>query len=170
MRKIALGLLLLALTACGAAGTPTGDSTGAATGGNTGSGQPAGGDQAITQPGPSGSPASGDQTIIMPVPSGGAAGDMLAVTDELQKNVAGLLASSTGLPAANLKLQNVEATEWPNGALGCPKEGMMYTEMIVPGFKLTFTDGSQTYDVHTDQTGQTAILCDKGNPKPLGNS
>jgi hypothetical protein len=162
MRKIALGLLLLALTACGAAGTPAGDSTGATTGGNTGSGD-------VTT-GTGQQPAGGDQPMTMPVPSGVATGDLSGGSAELQKNVASLLATTTGLPVEKLQLQNAEATEWPNGALGCPKEGMMYTEMIVPGFKLTFTDGAQTYEVHTDQTGQNAILCDKGNPKSLGTS
>lgn len=153
MRKIATGLLLLALTACGsAATTPTGsDSTG------TGS--------APMATSPAATTASGDAPV-----SATPGTDLLGSTGDLEKNVISLLSATTNSAADSLKLQNKEQVEWPNGGLGCPKPGMMYTEALVPGYKLTFTDGTQTYEVHTDQTGDTAIWCDNGEPKSLGTS
>ncbi|HEX6287586.1 MAG TPA: hypothetical protein VFZ66_00270 [Herpetosiphonaceae bacterium] len=150
MRKLAIGLLLLSLTACGAAGPSTGsDSTGSA--------------PASTMPSPSASAASGDSSV-----SGSPGTDLMGSLGELEKNVITALSTEINKPADSLTLQNKEEVEWSNGALGCPKPDMMYTEMIVPGYKLTYSDGTQTYEVHTDRTGQQAIWCDKGDPKPLG--
>lgn len=156
MRKIAIGLLLLTLTACGGtASTPGNDST---------SGAPATGAQPSTMP--LGSPPAGGDAPV----SGAPGGDQLMQVGDLEKNVMTLLSTTTGKPADTLKLQNSEEVEWPNGGLGCPKEGMMYTEMIVPGYKLTYTDGTTTYEVHTDRSGNSAVWCDKGEPKNLGSS
>jgi hypothetical protein len=157
MRKIAIGLLLLTLTACGGAATttPGNDATG---------GAPVTGASPSSMP--LGSPPAGGDTPVEGSPSG----DQLMEVGDLEKNVMNLLATTTGKPADTLKLQNKEDAEWPNGGLGCPKEGMMYTEMIVPGYKLTYTDGSTTYEVHTDRSGNSAVWCDNGEPKTLGIS
>jgi hypothetical protein len=160
MRKIAIGLLLLTLTACGAASTGT-DSTGS--NGSTG-GAPVTGDKPSTMPLAS-VPAGGD------APVSGAPGDNVMVeVGDLEATVATLLSTTASKPAESLKLQNKEEVEWPNGGLGCEKAGMSYTEMIVPGYKLTYSDGTQTYEVHTDRSGQQAVWCDNGEPKALGKS
>ncbi|MBV9790823.1 MAG: hypothetical protein JOZ51_21695 [Chloroflexi bacterium] len=157
MRKIAIGLLLLTLTACGGAATPT-------TGNDSTGGAPVTGASPSSMP--LGSPPAGGDAPV----SGAPGGDQLMEVGDLEKNVMNLLATTTGKPADTLKLQNKEDAEWPNGGLGCPKEGMMYTEMIVPGYKLTYTDGATTYEVHTDRSGNSAVWCDNGEPKTLGIS
>lgn len=154
MRKIAIGLLLLTLTACGGAATPT---TGSDSTGSTG---------ASPSAMPSASTAAGGDAPVAGTPGN----DMLLGTGEMEKTMMTMLSATISKPEETLKLQNKEAMEWSNGALGCPKEGMMYTEMIVSGYKLTYTDGTQTYDIHTDSTGQNAVLCDNGEPKTLGGS
>lgn len=158
MRKIAIGLLLLTLTACGGAATttPGNDATG---------GAPVTGASPSSMPLGSVPAGGGDAPV-----SGAPGGDQLMEVGDLEKNVMNLLATTTGKPADTLKLQNKEEAEWPNGGLGCPKEGMMYTEMIVPGYKLTYSDGSTTYEVHTDRSGNSAVWCDNGEPKNLGIS
>ncbi len=77
------------------------------------------------------------------------------------------LAAVIGQPASALNLESREEVEWSDGSLGCPEPGMMYTQAIVPGYKLTFSDGSRTYEVHTGEDGTPAIWCDNGQPKPL---
>jgi hypothetical protein len=162
MRNIAIGLLLLTLTACGGASAPSGtDSTGS---NNTTGSAPATGAQPSSMPLAS-MPAGGDAPV-----SGAPGGDVMIEVGDLEKTVATMLSTTASKPTESLKLQNREEVEWPNGALGCEKAGMSYTEMIVPGYKLTYSDGSQTYEVHTDRSGQQAVWCDNGEPKSLGNS
>jgi hypothetical protein len=45
----------------------------------------------------------------------------------------------------------------------------MYTQAIVPGYKIVMSDGTRTYDIHASQQGQV-IWCDNGTPKPLPSS
>ncbi len=85
----------------------------------------------------------------------------------MEEQIRQQLAVAIGQPASALTLKGKEEVEWSNGALGCPAPGMMYTQAIVPGYKLTFSDGSRIYKVHTGKGGIPAIWCDNGQPKPL---
>jgi hypothetical protein len=157
-RKLSLGVLLLALTACGGAATGTAnDSTGAAP-------------SAVASPAPSTAPqASAPASESSPAASIGnisgdfSSGDAAAI----ETRAISALASQINQAENTLKLVSREATEWSDGSLGCPAEGMMYTQALVPGFKLTYNDGSRNYDVHTDADGQRAILCDNGQPTEI---
>ena len=78
------------------------------------------------------------------------------------------LAVAIGQPVDTLTLVSKEYVEWSDGALGCPQPGMMYTQALVPGYRLTFSDGARTYHVHTSRQGTPAIWCDHGRSKRLG--
>lgn len=70
------------------------------------------------------------------------------------------LAQQTGIPADQITVQSIEATEWPDASLGCPQEGMMYAQVVTPGFLMVLTAQGQTYEYHTDQQA-TVVLCKK---------
>lgn len=78
------------------------------------------------------------------------------------------LAVTLGQPADTLTLVRKEHIEWSDSALGCPQPGMMYMQVLTPGYKLTFSDGTRTYDIHTGRQGTPAIWCDHGQSKRLG--
>jgi hypothetical protein len=78
------------------------------------------------------------------------------------------LAVTLGQAADTLTLVSKERVEWSDSALGCPQRGMMYMQVITPGYKLTFNDGTRTYDIHTGRQGSPAIWCDHGRSKRLG--
>lgn len=61
--------------------------------------------------------------------------------------------------ADEVRLVSVEAREWPDTSLGCPKEGFMYAQVITPGFQILLEAGGQQYDYHTD-LNQTVVLCE----------
>lgn len=50
-------------------------------------------------------------------------------------------------------LARAERLTWSDGSLGCPEPGRMYTQMLVPGFRMVAvtTAGELTY--HTDSQG-----------------
>lgn len=51
-----------------------------------------------------------------------------------------------------------QAVEWPDTSLGCPKEGMMYAQVITPGFLILLSAEGRVYEYHTDW-GNYAVLC-----------
>ena len=168
--RIALTILLVLLLAgCGAAVDAPG-----ATAPETPE-APAGTTAPETTPPPAGpaetaAPASSEAT---PAPSGpeetpAPAGTSLPA-GSVEEKAAQVLAQQLGVDVGTLRLTAKEPQEWSDGALGCPVPGQMYTQVIVPGFRLTFTAGTNTYEVHTDAKGDTAVLCEGGRPTPLGS-
>jgi hypothetical protein len=57
----------------------------------------------------------------------------------------------------------VSATEqqWPDGAMGCPQPGQMYTQMIVPGYRVVLQAAGERYAYHSDRRGNF-IVCSNG--------
>ena len=63
------------------------------------------------------------------------------------------LAGELGVPESEITLTGTEAVTWPDGSLGCPQEGYAYTTAVVPGFRFSFSHGTASHDVHTDEQG-----------------
>ena len=57
------------------------------------------------------------------------------------------------------ELTGVEAIDWPNAALGCPVEGVVYAQVVTPGFSLAFDHDGASYDVHTNADGSLVTSC-----------
>ncbi len=57
----------------------------------------------------------------------------------------------------------VSATEqqWPDGAMGCPQPGQMYTQMIVPGYRVVLQASGNRYAYHSDTRGNF-VVCSNG--------
>ena len=77
------------------------------------------------------------------------------------------LAAYLGVDGKTLTLKSMSVQEWPDGSLGCPAPGMLYPQIVTPGFLITFSDGQRTYDIHTNQSEAIMILCDNKQPEPL---
>ena len=66
-----------------------------------------------------------------------------------------LIESSGGQVAmSEIKVVSVESVEWPDSSLGCPQEGMMYAQVITPGYVIVLEAGGQTYEFHANTTDQ----------------
>ena len=63
-------------------------------------------------------------------------------------------------------LASAEQVTWSNAALGCPEPGLMYTQMLVPGYRVVAKtrEGNLTY--HTDNSGNVRS-CLESSPLPL---
>jgi hypothetical protein len=64
------------------------------------------------------------------------------------------LATQKGLAAEDVKVISAEAVNWPNGALGCPRPGAMYTQAIVPGYRVVLDAGGERFAYHASKKGQ----------------
>jgi hypothetical protein len=70
------------------------------------------------------------------------------------------LARKLGLASEAIRVVSVEAVEWRDTSLGCPQPGMMYAQVITPGYRVVLQAGGQRYDYHTD-TGRFVVLYEK---------
>ena len=70
-----------------------------------------------------------------------------------------LLNSSEGVTPPMIKVKSFEAKNFNNTALGCPKEGKIYTEVITPGYQVILEAQEKEYDYRL--TGEKdIILCE----------
>lgn len=69
------------------------------------------------------------------------------------------LASHIGVNESGLVVYSVEKVEWPNSSLGCPKEGQVYVQEIVPGYNITIESDGVYYELHTNSDGSTVVTC-----------
>jgi hypothetical protein len=67
-------------------------------------------------------------------------------------------ASHTGVPAGQLKVLDVTPVTWPDGSLGCSEPGLMYPQMLVPGFRITIEAAGKRLDYHLSKRG-AVVLC-----------
>ena len=67
----------------------------------------------------------------------------------------------TGKPAAALKVVSAERVTWRDGSLGCPEPGLMYSQALVPGFRIRVDAGADALDYHADKRGELR-LCPAG--------
>lgn len=63
--------------------------------------------------------------------------------------------------AESAQLVSVEAVDWSDSSLGCPQAGMMYAQVITPGYKIVVAAGGKNYEFHTslDPAGPL-VYCD----------
>jgi hypothetical protein len=55
--------------------------------------------------------------------------------------------------------------DWPDGSLGCPQPGMLYTQVLTPGYQVVVEAGGEEYDYRMGRTG-TFRLCATGTSIP----
>ena len=52
-----------------------------------------------------------------------------------------------------------DPVEWGDTSLGCPMPGLVYAQVITPGFRLVFDYQGQQNEYHTDQDGSNTVAC-----------
>jgi len=98
-----------------------------------------------------------------------------AMATDLKSMIEAALADAarrTRLDASTLKVASAERVTWPDGALGCPKPGMSYTQALVPGYRIRIQAGKELLDYHAGIRGKP-VLCPSGqatDPVPNGRT
>ena len=106
-----------------------------------------------TSPTPSGRPPFATTTPGLIRPSGTPAEVPDARWDAIVADLA--TRGVSGEPA----LVSAESVTWPNGALGCPKPGMAYTQALVDGMRVVVEVDGTTYDYRFGR-GDSPVLCE----------
>jgi hypothetical protein len=111
---------------------------------------------------------SAEQAGGKPVPSSAPPSGKLVTAEvppDLIEKMRADLAQHAGISASAAKVVRAESIQWPDGALGCPQPGEMYTQAIVSGYIVQFTHEGRTYSYHASKQGFFK-RCD--NPKTQG--
>ncbi|MEO8437897.1 MAG: hypothetical protein ABI562_05520 [Chloroflexota bacterium] len=60
----------------------------------------------------------------------------------------------SGVPADQVTVLSAEAVTFPDGSLGCPLPGMLYTQVMTDGYKVVAEVAGTTYDFRGTGAGQ----------------
>ena len=71
------------------------------------------------------------------------------------------LAHDLGCEPAEITVADVAPVTWPDSSLGCPAPGMMYLQVLTPGYRVRLLHRGQEYLLHTDR-GRHALRCPDG--------
>ncbi len=84
-----------------------------------------------------------------------------AIPREVRRAVVADAAKRFNVAESAVVLTRAEQVTWPDGSLGCPQPGRMYTQLLVEGFRVAAktTAGELTY--HTDGRGNV-VNCVSG--------
>ena len=58
-----------------------------------------------------------------------------------------------------MRLESSEGVQWSDASLGCPQEGLMYAQVITPGYKLVFDHAGTSHTIHTNSDGSHMVVC-----------
>ncbi len=68
--------------------------------------------------------------------------------------------AAQALPYIGPAMLVFDPVEWGDTSLGCPMPGMVYAQVITPGFRLVFDYQGQQNEYHTDRDGSSVVACD----------
>jgi hypothetical protein len=68
------------------------------------------------------------------------------------------LAIRLAIDPRQIDLIEAASVTWPDGSLGCPQPGMVYTQVQVDGIRLRFRAGEHIYEYHGG-AGRVPFLC-----------
>lgn len=69
------------------------------------------------------------------------------------------LAERLGIDPAQVQVLAVESVQWGDTSLGCPEPGMMYAQVITPGYLIVLGAGEAQYEYHTAEGSNSAVFC-----------
>jgi hypothetical protein len=84
--------------------------------------------------------------------------------DVVARGRAAVAAAAGAEAASTAELVVASAVTWPDGSLGCPEPGLVYPQMVTPGYHLVFATGDAQYDVRASEAGEVR-LCQRGGPR-----
>ncbi|HLS24941.1 MAG TPA: hypothetical protein VK063_03625 [Beutenbergiaceae bacterium] len=104
-----------------------------------------------------------DPTQDDEAPTGGDGAD--AHDDERVGAAAADLADRTGADPDQVRVVQFQAVTWPDGSVGCPEEGMSYTQALVDGYRLILAADGEQYHYHS--AGEEELLFCENPQEPV---
>lgn len=100
-------------------------------------------------PGDSDAPLSPSSAEVIPslpaLPEGLTRADLVSLLEQAS--------AETGVAIDEIRVVTAEAVTWSDGSLGCPEEGQMYTQALVPGYRVILDVAGEELAFHASHTG-----------------
>lgn len=81
-----------------------------------------------------------------------------SASTRIQQAVFQDLSQRTRQPTHTFEMIRMEPQTWPDGCLGLPEPDVLCTMVLVPGWRVVVSDGSQEWTYRTDDLGQIVKL------------
>ena len=86
-----------------------------------------------------------------------------AVPSDLLEAITADAAERANVQPEEVTVLSAESVTWSDGSLGCPEPGMMYTQALVPGYRVVVEAGGTQMSFHASERGDFRFCA---NPKP----
>ncbi len=103
----------------------------------------------------------------IPAPAATVTGE---VPEKVMDSAIRALEKLTGAERSAFKVVMGEETIWPDGALGCPQPGMVYTQATVPGYHVVLEHDGREYDYRAGGTRYLMLCLEPGLRTPSGKT
>jgi hypothetical protein len=96
--------------------------------------------------------------VVSPSPSPDSSSNAEAqpAVDAAMRDAAGRLSVASG--AGDIHVQQVDARQWPDSSLGCPRQGVMYSQIVTPGYLIVISGAGKQLEYHADSRGRI-VFC-----------
>ena len=78
------------------------------------------------------------------------------------------LANRLTVSANEISLVEVTSVTWSDSSLGCPQEGMVYAQVLTPGYLILLEHGGTTFEYHASSR-DSIVTCDNPSPPVPGS-
>jgi len=72
----------------------------------------------------------------------------------------------SGRPPNEISVIDAAAVDWPDGSGGCPQPEMVYTQAVVPGYRIRIRAGKQVMNFHAARFSVAAQFCPADRVQP----
>jgi hypothetical protein len=79
------------------------------------------------------------------------------------------LARRLSIPANDIVLMEATSVTWPDSSLGCPQEGMFYTQVLTDGYLIRLEANGKIYEYHANRDAHV-FLCENPASPVSGSS
>ena len=86
------------------------------------------------------------------------------VPTDLLESIVAEAAERAGVEPAEIQVVAAEAVTWNDGSIGCPEPGMMYTQALVPGYRVLLEAGGDELAFHATESGEFRFCADPQPP------
>ena len=89
------------------------------------------------------------------------------LSQEMVDDLVARAAEETGVPAEAISVVAAQAVTWSDGSLGCPQEGMAYTQALVPGYRVVLDVAGE--EIHYHAGGDASFFACDDPREPAGD-